>query len=616
MLLIKILTFSLIIILIFSCSKSEKHKAWKGSAIIGNGEVCAVYSDDERLGKTGIQHFYFKDYTADYISSSDYRVYIEDGSLFSGRKTIGMANFFSTSTKTENASGAFEIQVNTLPDAGLIVSLINNDGLLNSNYEYNIHTRKQIKTDRINKLIASEISKNSAFITWDNHITLVFKLTDTRGTISFSDSILSFKGKLHSDTTQIIISAFSYFDNTIIDNSFQKISDSKYWEEWINSGILPQFENKQYLEYYKRNLYAAKSANLYGMIPADITGQFVTNNMPQLYPRDAMMTARVFLKTGHLEEAKQIIIFWANQNIPRKSKGEWYARYDAYGKAVNAGSGARYDEPEWDANGYFIQLLDMYHKQTGEWLVDSLQIYEIADFIVNNLDKNNLMFEGGIIEWTGYLPATNMTAAAALRTTSRIAKNFGNNQKEVLYKNAADRISENLTFMFDKNRNTYADVRFAGFKNADNSSQQKAVGDTLYLWDSSSIFGILWGYPDHTEMQLTNDFYSVNTVKHGGGVQYFDAPNQGLAAYGNDMFFFTTAARAQYLTLNNNIEESKDHIEWMINNSNIYGLMPERIYLNNQDCSDASPLSWCCAEFSAALLELYNSSQRSLNYSQ
>ena len=69
---------------------------------------------------------------------------------------------------------------------------------------------------------------------------------------------------------------------------------------------------------------------------------------------------------------------------------------------------------------------------------------------------------------------------------------------------------------------------------------------------------------------------------------------------------------AQYLALNNKIAESKKHIDWMINNANIYGLMPERIYLNKQDCSDASPLSWCCAEFSAALLELQYSTQRSL----
>ena len=155
-------------------------------------------------------------------------------------------------------------------------------------------------------------------------------------------------------------------------------------------------------------------------------------------------------------------------------------------------------------------------------------------------------------------------------------------------------------------------MRFTGKKNKDNSSVQTAYGDTLYLWDTSSNFGILWGYPDHSRMQQTNLFYKNNTLKLNGGIQYFEAPDAGLAAYGNDLFFFTTAARAQYLALNNDRADSKFHIDWMINNANIYGLMPERIYLNNQDCSEASPLSWCCAEFAAALLELHTSQQRNL----
>jgi len=46
-------------------------------------------------------------------------------------------------------------------------------------------------------------------------------------------------------------------------------------------------------------------------------------------------------------------------------------------------------------------------------------------------------------------------------------------------------------------------------------------------------------------------------------------------------------------------------------NANVYGLMPEKIYLNGSDCSDASPPhSWCCAEFSASLLELHKASWR------
>jgi hypothetical protein len=100
--------------------------------------------------------------------------------------------------------------------------------------------------------------------------------------------------------------------------------------------------------------------------------------MPQLYPRDAMMCARVLLQTGHPEEARQVIEFWGNGKIPMKTPGEWYARYDAHTKPVDGGSGARFDEPEWDANGYFIYLLAKYHEFQGAWLTDRKLICEQA----------------------------------------------------------------------------------------------------------------------------------------------------------------------------------------------------------------------------------------------
>ena len=51
------------------------------------------------------------------------------------------------------------------------------------------------------------------------------------------------------------------------------------------------------------------------------------------------MCARVLLESGHLEEARQIIAFWMSPKIPRKSRGELYARYDAHGQAVDSVAG-------------------------------------------------------------------------------------------------------------------------------------------------------------------------------------------------------------------------------------------------------------------------------------
>lgn len=381
---------------------------------------------------------------------------------------------------------------------------------------------------------------------------------------------------------------------------------AKFWQSWMNHGVLPKFKSNNpqaaaYLEAYKRNLYCVKAASLNGQIPADITGQFVTNNMPQLYPRDAMMCARVLLETGHPEEARHVIQFWAGSRVPMKTPGEWYARYDAHGQAVDSGSGARFDEPEWDANGYFIYLLNKYHESQGVWLADRKLFYQLADFLVHHIGGNGLLEEGGIVEWTGFLPATNMTCAAALKTAAKMAHEFGDESRAHTYAAASQRIASSLPQMFDQSRQTYADVRFTGKKGPNGESLPGQPSDKTYLWDTSANFGVIWGYPKHSEIELSNIFYSKNTVKLGGGMQYFDTTDPGLAQYGHAVFFFTTAAASQYQSLYGNSSAAKSSIDWMLHHANSYGLMPERINLDGT-VSPASPLSWCSAEFASALL--------------
>jgi GH15 family glucan-1,4-alpha-glucosidase len=157
--------------------------------------------------------------------------------------------------------------------------------------------------------------------------------------------------------------------------------------------------------------------------------------------------------------------------------------------------------------------------------------------------------------------------------------------------------------MFDSQRATYADVRFAGGKGPGGRSFDDVGPEALYLWDTSANFGFLWGYPDHHQLRSSNAFYAANCVNGNGGMQYFDAPDPGLSAYGHDLFFFTTAAAAQYQARCGDPARARMHIDWMLANANVYGLMPERIFLSGSGCSQASPLSWCCAEFAAALLE-------------
>jgi GH15 family glucan-1,4-alpha-glucosidase len=593
-------------------------KRCPGFAILGNGSVCAVYSDHPgpfpKSTLRGIQHFYYRDFTTDYIASTSFQILDETMSLWGPKRpsadSVVMENFYTALTMSPLPErGQLETRALAHPSDAIILSFTARDKPRHRSYRFHARLLRRIVTDTTILLEHSAITTGGASLSWSNKTAVAIGLHSGEGWATVNDMGLVIQGPMKSDSISMIIAAGSSQEEAleklaaIRTEEDPAASAAAHWNTWCQEGSVPQFEDRSLLEAYRRNLYAARAANLNGQIPADITGQFRTHNMPQLYPRDALMCARVFLLTGHPEEARQVLQFWADPKIPMKSPGEWYARYDAHGQAVDAGSGARYDEPEWDSNGYFIQLADAYHAQTGEWPVDPSFLYQLANFLVEHIDETGLLYEGGIVEWTGYLPATNMIASAALKTASRIAHDLGDAQEGHRYQQAAERISASLGLMFDEERSSYADVRYAGSKGADHRSLTEVSGDKLYLWDTSANFGILWGYSDHREIRQSNEFYAQHCMRNGGGLQYFDSPDPGLSSYGHDLFFFTTAAAAQYHARFGDPARAKSHIDWLMKNTNVYGLAPERIYLNGSGCSQASPLSWCCAEFAAALLE-------------
>jgi GH15 family glucan-1,4-alpha-glucosidase len=195
-----------------------------------------------------------------------------------------------------------------------------------------------------------------------------------------------------------------------------------------------------------------------------------------------------------------------------------------------------------------------------------------------------------------------MICSAALRTAAEIARQFGEEDKARTYEEASRRIAAALPQMFDPSRQTYADVRFTYRKGPNGESLPDRTGAKTYLWDTTANVGVIWGYPNHPEIEISNRFYAANTVKLDGGMQYFDSPDPGLASYGHAVFFFTTAAASQYESLRGNKAAAKSYLDWMMRNANSYGLMPERIFLDESDSSPASPLSWCGAEFASAVL--------------
>jgi len=342
------------------------------------------------------------------------------------------------------------------------------------------------------------------------------------------------------------------------------------------------------------NLYAARASSLGGQVPADLTGQFVTHGRPQLYPRDALMVARALHLAGHDAEAWEIVRDWLDSERegppltdgqPAGWYGAWYARYDALGRAVDAGSGADFDVPEWDSNAYLAVLVEALGAD-GLSAPERAKVLTALDWLVVKQQPDGLWQEGGIIEWTGRLPGTAMAAWAGLDAGARLAGSWGDAGRAAAYRAAAGRVRGGLLrVLFDLRRLTLADLRDGGL-----------------TYDTSLLFGPVWGYPVEPLVQASLGFALAEATAPGGGVRYFESPpGHPVTGYGQDLFHFTTAGAAQVALTLGQPAQATSLVDWMVANTNRYGLAPERVFSNGSGAAPASPLSWCAAEVATTL---------------
>jgi len=118
-------------------------------------------------------------------------------------------------------------------------------------------------------------------------------------------------------------------------------------------------------------------------------------------------------------------------------------------------------------------------------------------------------------------------------------------------------------------------------------------------YDTSMMFGPAWGFPAGAVLDSSLAWILAEATAHGGGVRYFEGMD-----YGQDLFYFTTSAAAQYAASQGDLTTATQLLEWMTTSSNRYGLAQERIYADGSGAAEATPLSWCAAEVAVALLTL------------
>ncbi len=581
---------------------------YSGSRILGNSGICAVYTEDLRRTtpeSEGIYHLYVDGYQDDYILSCIPAFLIEgiretSGGTDSRRRPANeieiLPDLFHTETRFSSLTNpALRISYSVFATAdGTIVF-----DIAIRNAASNAIPLVLQPTASFRKPARTMSRMDAAGFTFANvsfpraHLGLgmigdssAVNASLDSGTIALTQKIFIPAGE--TARTKMVLKCWTSGESPAISRQFADLNGSmksaRSWLDGKTPGASPEIAHPELRRAYESCLLALAATELRGAVPADMTGQFVTDGKPQLYPRDALMTARALLACGHPEPARKIIAFW-DKSIPQKSPGEWYARYDADARATPGGSGAPYDLPEWDSNGYYASLLLDYFLRTGERIGDYALMKQLLDFVCARQDAGGLVREGGIIEWEGLLPATNMNLAAGLRAGAVLARMEGEIPTAARYRDAAARMESGLRRLFSARRGAYMDLR-----GADGTQEQ---------FNTSANFGFLWGYPDHFELAATNAWYRGNTHKLGSGVQYFEADG-----YGSDLFGFTTGASAQYHALAGDNRICLDHLQWMMAHSNIYGMMPERVFFpDGKDVSPASPLSWCNAEFAMAIRE-------------
>ncbi len=577
-----------------------------GYAVLGNGSISAVWSDDDGSGDPpGITHLYRGDFGLDLAVGGRTRV-LEGGEIRSGAR-VGLDPFFATYSELPLAcGGTLHWRAFVGEDDAVVVlgSLAAGADACDVRVVPHVTLRESPHIDgtvsltsaeAVDSILRADFTDGSgvALAAHPQHAAWQIGTVDT-GTLA--DGLPSTAEGGHDLAVQLDLSAAAGAEQAFrwvlavgdggedaaeiaqarLDATDPLADAAAHWDDWSPQALCGADDPCRIAA---ANLYAARSSSLNGSVPADLTGQFVTNDFPQLYPRDALMVARALELTGHPDEAWEIVLDWLDSDRDGPQPGEWYARYDAVGRAVDGGTGAAFDVPEWDCNGYLAMLVE----RLGPQMLDATQretLLLAMDTLVSLQDDDGLFFEGGIVEWEGRLPATAMTSWAGLDAAARLADAWGEPDRAADYRDAAGRIRGGLWLLYDFDRMLLADERDGGL-----------------AYDTSMLFGPAWGFPADPRLDSSLDWILDNATAHGGGVRYFDG-----MGYGQDLFYFTTSATAQYASTLGDTEAAGDLIDWMRSFSNRYGLAPERVYTDGSGAAEASPLSWCAAEVAVAVL--------------
>lgn len=346
---------------------------------------------------------------------------------------------------------------------------------------------------------------------------------------------------------------------------------TEYWETYLASG---HPLNSDHPQFDRINQVAIKSATINGFVPADLTGFYYADGLPCFYPRDALMVAKAFIMSGHLPEAKQIILYLKAKNV--NELGEFYQRFNGNG---TASEGANNNvTKQLDSIGYYLRMVREFEKASGERLVTDEEIVALAKVIINAEQKFGLVGpEGGVNEGVfgpAFITSSNMFIYGGLAAAIEM---LGDHPFVAKIQAVNDQI-------------------FTGIENTFVTGQGYKYGyvtyhDELILkYDTPQYFGVLYGFPDTEKMRLTHEYLLQNAGFYEHGIGYSEQE------YHHGPWTFNTAACAQYAYKIGDMPTYNHKLNWLKQHSNDYGLMPEAFSADEVNICYINPLVWACAE--------------------
>lgn len=354
----------------------------------------------------------------------------------------------------------------------------------------------------------------------------------------------------------------------------------EYWGKWLSKGKLPKRED-EFADMAMTNLVALKAVCLNGYIPADLTGHYFCNKMPCYYARDSIMVARALLLSGHTEECRDIIQYLIGRE--RKKNGEFYQRYDGWGKPNEGANNNVFHQI--DSIGYFGRIVYEYLKATGTMLAEESLLMELTDVISQAEHRHGMVGpEGGVNEGVfggAFITSSNMFIYGGILAMKQIFRRMGNQEYEEKCAEICSRIYQGIQSAFNEELGRY-DYGYVNYHD-----------HTVEKYDTPQYFGPLYGFPNDENMKATNRYFLKYAAFFEDGIGYSEQE------YHHGPWLFNTLACAEYCKKTGDSREYEKKMRWAKNHSNAYGLLPEAVDADNEQNCYINPLSWACAEFVA-----------------